>query len=266
MTADAATNFEAPLTEKRLHNWHRLMFLGTEPDDIALARWRDDATGPMQVVSGGPMGRSPTVHFQAPPAHRVAEEMNRFLEWFNQPETEPDLRKPALAHLWFVTIHPYDDGNGRIARAITDLALARCDGTTMRFYSMSSAIMRMRSQYYQILEDTQVGSLDVTGWMTWFLDCLSDAIDHGETTAHAALSRGRLEELSEAHNLNHRQIRMVERLIDGWEGNLTPPRYCRMAKCSYQTAVRDLERLEELGILTRTQDTRRHAYRVSNLP
>ena len=179
VTADSALNYAAPLTEERLHRWHRWLFSVPAPG-ISVGRFRDDGCGPMRVVSAGRIGGNPVVHFEAPAADRLQQEMERFLDWFNRPEPEPDLRKPALAHLWFVTIHPYDDGNGRIARAITDLALARCDGTRERHYSMSSEILRQRAQYYDALMVTQSGSMDVTGWVTWFLDCLTVTADQAD--------------------------------------------------------------------------------------
>ena len=267
VTTDAATNYTAPLTEERLHGWHRQLFSTPDPRRISIGRWRDDQLGPMQVVSGGPMQRNPTVHFQAPPAHRLDEEMTQFLNWFNQPEAEPDLRKAAVAHLWFVTIHPYDDGNGRIARAVTDLALARCDRTPVRFYSMSAEIMRQRSQYYRALQTTQSGSMDITAWMIWFLDCLTSAMNNSDRTADAALSRAKLQPFAQANSLNERQVKVVGRLIEGWEGNITANRYGRMTGCSRQTAIRDINRLMELGILARNESSGRStSYRVQQLP
>ena len=267
VTTDAATNYTAPLTQERLHGWHRQLFSTPGPGRISIGRWRDDQLGPMQVVSGGPMQRNPTVHFQAPPAHRLDEEMTQFLNWFNQPEAEPDLRKAAVAHLWFVTIHPYDDGNGRIARAVTDLALARCDRTPVRFYSMSAEIMRQRSQYYRALQTTQSGSMDITAWMIWFLDCLTSAMNNSDRTADAALSRAKLQPFAQANSLNERQVKVVGRLIEGWEGNITANRYGRMTGCSRQTAIRDINRLMELGILARNESSGRStSYRVQQLP
>ena len=178
VTADAAQNCGEPLTAERLHQWHRLLFPGPNRASFTVGRWRDDRLGRMRVVSTNSTGRT-IVHFVAPAAHRLQAEMTAFLEWFNQPEPEPDLRKPAIAHLWFVSIHPYDDGNGRIARAITDLALARCDGTDTRLYSMSAEIMRQRSRYYRALQVTQSGSMNITAWMLWFFDCLTDAMIQG---------------------------------------------------------------------------------------
>ena len=179
VTVDTAANHSAPLTAERLHHWHRLLFLGTNPANFTVGQWRNDRRGVMRVVSASSTGRT-IIHFEAPSAYRLEDEMGQFLEWFNRPEPEPDLRKAAVAHLWFVTIHPYDDGNdgnGRIARAITDLALSRGDGTNTRLYSMSAEIMRQRSRYYRALEVTQSGSMNITAWMLWFFDCLTDAIN-----------------------------------------------------------------------------------------
>ena len=176
VTADTYTNYAVPLTAERLHEWHRALFSSPPRHDITVGRWRDDRLGRMRVVSRSPTGQT-VVHFEAPLADRLDDEMDRFLEWFNQPEDEPDLIKAAIAHLWFVTIHPYDDGNGRIARAITDLALARCDGTDTRSYSMSTEILYQREDYYQALQVTQSGSMNITAWLAWFLNCLADAIE-----------------------------------------------------------------------------------------
>ena len=193
--------------------------------------------------------------------------MGRFLHRFNGPEPEPDLRKPAIAHLWFVTIHPYDDGNGRIARGITDLALARCDGARERRYSMSSEILRQRAQYYNALMVTQSGSMDVTGWVMWFLDCLTATVDQAEQAVAAMQSRGRLQGFADTHGLNHRQVKFIDKLIDGWTGNITTARYRRIARCSRQTAVEDIDRLLELGVLARNDGAgRRQPYRVQRLP
>ena len=263
VTTDAAENAGQPLTEERLHEWHRLLFPEPGSENISVGRWRDDRLGPMQVVSVGTMGRRPIVHFEAPPAHRLQGEMDRFLEWFNHPETEPDLRKPAVAHLWFVTIHPYDDGNGRIARAITDLALSRCEGTIMRPYSMSAEILRQQGEYYQALMTTQSGSMDITDWMIWFLDCLKAAMDRGDRSTCAAVSRAKLQVFAQDHALNHRQVKFCERLIEGWIGNITTNRYGRINSCSQQTSNRDINRLMELGVLRRNRASGRStSYRI----
>ena len=266
VTADSAINCAAPLTEERLHQWHRWLFSVPAPG-ISVGRFRDDRFGPMQVVSVGRIGRNPVVHFEAPAADRLLQEMERFLDWFNGPEPELDLRKPAIAHLWFVTIHPYDDGNGRIARAITDLALARCDGARDRHYSMSSEILRQRAQYYNALMVTQSGSMDVTGWVTWFLDCLTATVDRAEHTVAATRSRERLQGFAETNGLNHRQVKFIDKLIDGWTGNITTARYRRITRCSPQTAVEDIDRLLELGLLARKEVAgRRQPYYAQRLP
>ena len=175
VTADAAQNCGDPLTADRLHRWHRLLFPSPNRADFTVGQWRNDRLGRMRVVSATSAGRT-VVHFEAPPAHQLKDEMDTFIEWFNQPEPEPDLRKAAVAHLWFVSIHPYDDGNGRIARAIADLALSRCDGTDTRLYSTSAEILRQRSRYYRALQVTQSGSMNITAWLLWFFDCLTDAM------------------------------------------------------------------------------------------
>ena len=248
VTADSAINCTAPLTEERLHQWHRWLFSVPAPE-ISVGRFRDDRFGSMQVVSTGPMGRNPVVHFEAPAADRLQHEMERFLDWFNGPEPEPDLRKPALAHLWFVTIHPYDDGNRR------------------RHYSMSSEILRQRERYYDALMVTQCGSMDVTGWVTWFLDCLTATAEQAEQTVAAMQSRERLQGFADTHGLNHRQVKFLDSLIDGWTGNITTARYRRITRCTPQTAVEDIDCLLELGILARNEVAgRRQPYRVQRLP
>ena len=176
VTANTATNYTATLTAERLHQWHRQLFSAPSTRDIAVGRWRDDRLGRMRVVSRRPTGRT-IILFEAPVAEKLDDEMNAFLEWFNQPEPEHNLITAAIAHLWFVTIHPYDDGNGRIARAITDLALARCDGTDTRSYSMPAEILHQREDYYQALQVTQSSSMNITAWLAWFLNCLADAIE-----------------------------------------------------------------------------------------
>ena len=267
VTTDAAQRHDEPLTAERLHQWHRWLFPNAGPKQMTVGDWRDDRLGSMQVVSVSALGRQPIVHFEAPAADRFKAEMNRFLEWFNQPEPDPDLRKAAIAHLWFVTIHPYDDGNGRVARAITDLALSRCDGTNHRLYSMSAEIMRQRDRYYQALQVTQSGSMDITGWMIWFLDCLAEAASHGKQTANAAMSRTKLQAFSQNHNLNERQVKFLDRLVDGWTGNVTTPHYRRMTRCGPEIAEQDVAHLVELGILARNETSGRTvSYRVQQLP
>jgi Fic family protein len=209
---------------------------------------RDDSTGPMQVVSG-PISKE-RVHFEAPEAKRLAREMKAFLKWLNRPaETDPVL-KAALAHLWFVTIHPFDDGNGRIARTIADMALARSEASPKRFYSMSAQIRMERNDYYDILERTQKGTLDVTPWMHWFLGCLNRAFDGAEATLATVLRKARFWEAHAGESFNDRQREVVNRLLDGFEGKLTSSKWAKLAKCSQDTANRDINDLVKRGVLT----------------
>jgi Fic family protein len=221
---------------------------------IRVGAWRDDSSGPMQVVSG-PIGRE-RVHFEAPAADRLDAEMNAFIEWFNEDGDSAAIDavlKAGLAHLWFVTIHPFDDGNGRIARAIADLTLARSEHSPQRFYSMSAQIRQERGAYYDILEQTQKGTLDVTLWMEWFLACLGRAIDGAQTTLSAVLQKARFWQTVRDVPLNERQRLVLNRLLDGFEGNLTTSKWAKIAKCSSDTALRDIGELVERGILVRNQ-------------
>jgi len=252
MVLDATTNCEAPVTRQRLFGWHAALF----PTGYAgLARirvgaWRDDASGPMQVVSG-PIGRQ-RVHFEAPPAGRLEAETARFLDWVDHASNEPPLIKAGLGHLWFVTLHPFDDGNGRIARAIGDLLLARADGSPRRFYSLSAQIQRERKAYYDILERTQKGSLDVTAWLAWFLETLHRAVDHAQHTVDAVLVRTRFWRRWAATSLNKRQVKLLNRLLDGLEGKLTSSKWAAIARCSPDTALRDINELVALGVLRKS--------------
>ena len=214
---------------------------------IAVGQWRDDADGPMQVVSG-PAGRR-KVHFQAPPANGLPDEMKCFLSWANEETGEPLLIKAGLAHLWFVTLHPFDDGNGRIARAVGDLFLARADGSPQRFYSLSAQIQRDRPDYYDVLERTQKGTLDVTGWLSWFLGTLARALDSAQTTLDAVLVKARFWQRWAGTPLNARQVKLINRLLDGFEGKLTSSKWAAIAKCSPDSALRDITQLLELGVL-----------------
>ncbi len=251
ITLDATDRCDAPLTAERLWEWRAWLF----PDGssasgrIAKGVWRNDRTGPVQVVSG-PAGHE-QVHFEAPPAGRLHREMTRFLEWFNESDEMDGVLKAGLTHLWFVTIHPFDDGNGRIARAIADMALARSEQSPQRFYSMSSQIRKERTDYYRILEATQQGTMDVSVWMYWFLNCLKRAIDGAETTLDAVLDKARFWERVAGFSLNERQHSVLVRLLDGFEGKLTTSKWAKLAKCSHDTALRDIKELVEGGILLR---------------
>jgi Fic family protein len=251
MMLDATTGYAEPLTAERLFAWHAALFPTGHSglQKIIVGNWRDDADGPMQVVSG-PIGRR-KVHYEAPPAARVPEEMASFLNWFEAPGDADPLLTAGLAHLWFVTIHPFDDGNGRIGRAIGDLALARSEQSAQRFYSMSAQILRERDDYYTILERTQKATLDVTEWQHWFLSCLRRAIDGSQDTLARVLDKARFWDRFAPASLNARQIKVLNRLLDGFEGQLTTSKWAKLAKCSQDTAHRDIRDLIEHGALVK---------------
>jgi Fic family protein len=251
MVLDATSHSAAPLTAKRLFGWHAALFptgyAGTSK--IRVGQCRDDADGPMQVVSG-PIHRR-TVHYEAPPAESLDEEMTRFLAWANEKRGEPALVKAGVAHLWFVTLHPFDDGNGRIARAVGDLFLARADGSQQRFYSLSAQIQRERKEYYDVLERTQKGTLDVTSWFAWFLGALSRAVTSAQTTLDSVLLKARFWQRWAGTAMNERQVKLLNRLLDGFEGKLTSSKWAKIAKCSPDTALRDITELLAIGALRR---------------
>jgi len=259
MMLDATRNYGQALTRKRLFGWHTLLFpLGYNGmRRIATGRWRSDSNGPMQVVSG-PIGRE-RVHFEAPGAERLPDEMKLFLDWFNAPQADHTedadwVVRAALAHLWFVTVHPFDDGNGRMARAIADMALARSEGSVQRCYSMSAQIRVDRSAYYATLERTQKGTLDVTGWMDWFLGCMGRAIKSSQTTLARVMAKARLWETLADESINSRQRLMLNLLLNGFEGKLTSSKWAKLAKCSQDTAARDIQTLIDLHVLARSAD------------
>ena len=251
MMLDATQNYSALLTAKRLFGWQASLFpMGySGMRKIKVAGWRNDSRGPMQVISGA-LGRE-RVHFEAPAAKRLKKEMTLFLKWFNgTDDTDPVLRA-GLAHLWFVTIHPFDDGNGRIARAIADMALARSEQSSQRFYSMSAQIRIERKAYYDTLERTQKGGLDVTPWMEWFLGCLDRAFDSTEETLGSVLHKARFWEMHAVTSFNDRQRLMLNKLLDGFEGKLTSSKWATIGKCSPDTALRDIQDLVNQGILAK---------------
>jgi Fic family protein len=214
---------------------------------IAVGQWRPAEAGPMQVVSG-PIGKE-RIHFQAPAADRLGEEMSRFLHWFNEPTAVDPVLKAGLAHFWFVTIHPFEDGNGRMARAIADLSLARADGIKERFYSMSAQIEAERKTYYQQLEQAQRGELDVTAWLGWFLECLGRAIAASDDRLAGVLRKSRLWERINRSPVNERQRLVINRMLGDFQGFLTTSKYAKLAKCSADTALRDVKELLERGII-----------------
>lgn len=248
---DATKNYQDSLTAERLFAWHAALFPTGRSGmtRIRVGEWRDDSAGPMQVVSG-PFGRE-HVHFSAPPAKHVAAETDAFLAWFNAPPASDPVIKAALAHLWFVTIHPFEDGNGRIARAIADLALARSEKSPQRFYSMSAQIRAERNAYYDQLERTQKGGTDVTAWILWFLECLGRAIHGADGVLAAVIAKARFWERAGALALNERQIKALNRLLDGFEGKMTSSKWATIAKCSQDTANRDIAALLDLGLLSK---------------
>lgn len=249
MVLDAIQRYDESLTEQRLFGWHAALFPTGYSGmiKIAVGDYRADVDGPMQVVSGG-VGRE-RVHFEAPPTERLAQEMARFLGWFNHTQGIDPTIKAGLAHLWFVTIHPFEDGNGRIARAVCDMALARADGSPQRFYSLSAQIQRERKDYYDALELAQQGTLDVTEWLEWFLGCLLRSIQGaGEQTKEVMLKATFWSQWSGA-SMNERQVKMLNKLLDGFEGNLTNKKWVAINKCSPDTALRDIKELIDRGIL-----------------
>ena len=251
MMLDATRRYDQLLTAERLFAWHAALFPTGRSGmkRIRVGMWRDDSNGHMQVVSG-PLGRE-YVHYEAPAAARLDAEMAAFFDWFNG-ENETDwVVKAGLAHLWFVAVHPFEDGNGRIARAIADMALARSEQSSHRFYSMSAQIRQERDAYYEVLERTQKGTLDVTRWMEWFLSCLAGAIEGAQSTLAAVLFKTRFWEHVAGFPLNERQRLVLGRLLDGFEGKLTTSKWAKLAKCSHDTALRDIAALVEDGILVR---------------
>jgi Fic family protein len=250
---DATQGYDQPLTEERLFGWHAALFPTGRSGmtKITVGGWRTDKSGPMRVVSG-PVGRE-TVHYEAPAASQLGGEMRAFLKWFNAgPSIDPVL-KAAVAHLWFVTIHPFEDGNGRIARAIADMALARSEESPRRFYSMSSQIRAERKGYYDILEASQQDDLDITAWLQWFLACLDRAFDKAEMTLAAVLRKARFWEAHAGESLNDRQRKVLNRVLDGFEGKLTNAKWVGLTKTSSDTALRDIDDLLRRGILVRDE-------------
>jgi Fic family protein len=249
MMLDATQNHDQPLTQKRLFGWHAALFPTgySGMSKIRVSAWRDDAKGPMQVISG-PLGRE-RVHYEAPAAARLKDEMQTFMKWLNKDKQNDPVMKAALAHLWFVSIHPFEDGNGRIARALSDMMLARSDNSSQRFYSMSAQIRRERNAYYTVLEQTQKGNLDITDWLNWFLDCLGRALNETEALLETVFFKAKFWEKHTATALNERQRRILNKLLDGFEGKLTSSKWAKIAKCSQDTALRDIQDLLNKDIL-----------------
>lgn len=259
MVLDATLNSDKPLSAERLFGWHAALFPTgySGLNKIITGQWRDDADGPMQVVSG-PVGQR-KVHFEAPPAHALPKETADFITWANAATGEPALVKAGLAHLWFVTVHPFDDGNGRMARAVGDLFLARADSSPQRFYSLSAQIQRERKDYYDILERTQKGTMDVTQWLAWFLGTLNRAVESAHSTLEKVLVKALFWQRLAGVALNERQLKLLNRMLDGFEGKLTSSKWAAIAKCSPDTALRDITQLLALGVLQKSNGAGRSA-------
>ena len=249
MMLDATQHADTPLSIERLFDWHAALFPTGRSGmyKITVAHWRKDETGPMQVVSGG-IGKE-RIHFQAPDAGRLEEEMKGFIAFFNENKELDPVLKAGIAHFWFITLHPFDDGNGRIARAITDMQLAKADNSTQRFYSMSAQIRIKRNDYYAILEQTQKGDLDITDWLKWFLICLDEALDSTESVLENVLKKARFWKKHAKTVLNDRQILVLNRFMGDFEGKLNTSKWAKLAKCSNDTALRDIQDLVSKNIL-----------------
>lgn len=265
MMLDATQRFDAPLTAERLFGWHAALFPTGRSGihKITVGAWRTGEAGPMQVVSG-PIGRE-KVHFEAPEANRLDKEMRQFLKWFEADSDTDSVLRAGIAHLWFVTIHPFEDGNGRIARAIADMALSRSDGSKDRFYSMSSEIEREKKQYYLELESQQKSGTDITPWLRWFLACLERAIDAAESALGAVLLKARIWERVNHKPVNERQRTVLNRMLGDFQGVLNTSKYAKLAKCSNDTALRDIQDLLDRGILVRNEGGGRStSYRLND--
>ena len=252
MMLDATQHFEEPLTEQRLFDWHAAMFPTGRSGmhKIVVGVWRDNPPNdPMQVVSGA-AGKE-KIHYEAPAAELLPDEMNKFLQWFNAPPETDMVFKAAIAHLWFVTIHPFDDGNGRIARAVTDMLLARADGTAQRFYSMSTQIRKERNAYYSILEKTQQGNLNISDWLEWFLECINRAIQASEEKLSGVFKKASFWKDHATTIFNNRQVLMLNKLLDGFDGKLNTSKWAKIAKCSTDTALRDIQNLIDKKVLVK---------------
>ena len=263
MMLDATEKHDEPLSAERLFGWHAALFPTGRSGirDITVGAWR---AGAIQVVSGG-MGRE-KIHFEAPDATTLPEEMGAFLGWFNATEELDPILKAALAHFWFVTVHPFDDGNGRIGRAIAEMALTRADQTTQRFYSMSAQIESERNDYYNALEQCQKMTTDISRWMEWFLNCLERAIDRADETLSKVLQKARIWGKANEGPVNERQKKVLNRLLDDFQGNLNTSKYAKMTKCSTDTALRDIQALVTRGVLEKTPGGGRStSYRIVEL-
>jgi len=249
---DATKNYDQELDKERLFSWHNALFPTGKSGiyKIIVGNWRDDSTGPMQVVSGA-LGKE-KVHYQAPPAAQLENEMRIFFDWFNLEQNTDLVLKSAIAHLWFVTLHPFEDGNGRISRALSDMLLARSDEQSYRFYSMSTQIRKERNSYYDLLEKTQKSGLDITSWLEWFLKCLLHSIENSETLLEKIIYKHSFWLKHSRLNINDRQRIILNMLMDDFEGVLNTTKWAKIGKCSQDTALRDIQDLIEKGILIKS--------------
>lgn len=267
MMLDATQNYQDSLNAEKLYGWHASLFPTGYSGmvKIVTGSWRDDSTGPMQVVSG-PMGRE-RVHFQAPDAHLLASEMEKFIHWYNSSKSIDPVLEAAIAHIWFITLHPFDDGNGRIARALTDKKLAQAEKSKFRFYSMSNQIRKEREDYYKILEQTQRSDLNISDWLIWFFDCLDRAIENSTEILAAVLKRSAFWNTYSFHNFNERQKKILSLLLDHFKGNLTTAKWAKICKCSHDTANRDIKELIQWGILEKGPKSGRSTnYLMTEIP
>ena len=263
MMLDATRHYDEPLTKDRLFGWHASLFPTGYSGmyKIKAAKFRDDRNGPMQVVSG-PIGKE-KVHYQAPDASLLDMEVSRFLDWINNPKEICGVLAAGIAHLWFVTIHPFDDGNGRIARAITDMLLAKAENTDQRFYSVSAQIRKDRKAYYDMLEKTQKGDMDITNWLLWYLECLQKAIENTEETLSIVFNKANFWHKYSIVTFNDRQKKVLNRFLDGFEGNLTSSKWAKISKSSQDSANRDIADLIEKNILIKIGSGRSTKYVIN---
>jgi Fic family protein len=266
MMLDATQNYDSPLPKDRLLGWQASLFPAGRSGmyKIITGDWRDYSTGPMQVVSG-PLGKQ-KVHFEAPKAGEIEFEMQQFLDWFNTEDETDSVIKAGIAHLWFITVHPFEDGNGRIARALTDMLLTRSDGVPQRFYSMSAQINKERKAYYEILEKTQKGTIEITAWLAWFLNCLLNSLKESSTTLNKVLFKHKFWTINATRLQNERQKLLLNKLLDGFDGNLTSSKWAKIAKCSSDTALRDIQDLIDKNILRKAESGGRSTHYVLEDP
>ncbi|WP_010522975.1 Fic family protein [Aquimarina agarivorans] len=266
MMLDATQRYGLPITKDRLFGWHSLLFPTgwSNMFKITVADWRKDSTGPMQVVSGA-MGKE-KVHFEAPSSEKIDSEMEALIHWIESENEIDPVLKSAIAHLWFITIHPFEDGNGRITRALTEMLLARSDNSVKRFYSMSSQIRIQRKQYYEILEKTQKGTSEITDWILWFLACLKNSFESTSELLSKILIKAEFWKINSKTILNERQQKMLNKILDGFDGKLTTSKWGKICKCSQDTALRDIQDLIKKKILLKEKSGGRSTNYELKLP